>query len=162
MPYRQNPWNEQFVVVRAASDPAALASAAREAVAALDKDVPVARLRTMDELMTASVAPPKFRTVLVTIFAFVGLLLAAIGIYGVMAYAVTERTHELGVRIALGADRRHVLRLVLGEAIVLAAAGVGVGAGGRVRGDAADSEPAVRRDDDRCARRSRASARCSS
>ena len=72
----------------------------------------------MDELMTASVAPPKFRTVLVTIFALVGLLLAAIGIYGVMAYAVTERTHELGVRIALGADRGDVMRLVLGEAIV--------------------------------------------
>ena len=103
----------------------------------------------MDELMTASVAPPKFRTVLVTIFAFVGLLLAAIGIYGVMAYAVTERTHELGVRIALGADRGDVLRLVLGEAIALAAAGVAAGPGGRVRGDAADSEPAVRRDDDR-------------
>ena len=130
MPYRQNPWNDQFVVVRAVSDPAALASAAREAVAALDKDVPVARLRTMDELMTASVAPPKFRTVLVTIFAFVGLLLAAIGIYGVMAYAVAERTHELGVRIALGADRSAVLRLVLGETVALAAIGIGVGVAG--------------------------------
>ena len=130
MPYRQNPWNDQFVVVRAASDPAALASAAREAVAALDKDVPVARLRTMDELMTASVAPPKFRTVLVTIFALVGLLLAAIGIYGVMAFAVAERTHELGVRIALGADRSAVLRLVLGETIALAAIGIGLGLAG--------------------------------
>jgi putative ABC transport system permease protein len=130
MPYRQNPWNDQFVVVRSVSDPAALASAARQAVAALDKDVPVARLRTMDELMTASVAPPKFRTVLVTIFALVGLLLAAIGIYGVMAYAVAERTHELGVRIALGADRSAVLRLVLGEAIVLAAIGIALGLAG--------------------------------
>jgi putative ABC transport system permease protein len=130
MPYRQNPWNDQFVVVRSVSDPAALASAMREAVAALDKDVPVARLRTMDELMTASVAPPKFRTVLVTIFALVGLLLAAIGIYGVMAYAVAERTHELGVRIALGADRSAVLRLVLRETIVLAAIGIALGLAG--------------------------------
>jgi putative ABC transport system permease protein len=130
MPYRQNPWNGQFVVIRTTSDPAALGSAAREAVAALDKDLPVARLRTMDDVMTASVAPPKFRTVLVTIFALVGLLLAAIGIYGVMAYAVTERTHELGVRIALGAERGDVVRLVLGEALVLAAAGVSVGLAG--------------------------------
>jgi putative ABC transport system permease protein len=130
MPYRQNPWNGQFVVIRTTSDPAALGSAAREAVAALDKDLPVARLRTMADVMTASVAPPKFRTVLVTIFALVGLLLAAIGIYGVMAYAVTERTHELGVRIALGADRGDVVRLVLGEALVLAAAGVAVGLAG--------------------------------
>jgi putative ABC transport system permease protein len=130
MPYRQNPWNGQFVVIRTTSDPAALGSAARDAVAALDKDLPVARLRTMDEVMTASVAPPKFRTVLVTIFALVGLLLAAIGIYGVMAYAVTERTHELGLRIALGAERGDVVRLVLGEALVLAAAGVAVGLAG--------------------------------
>jgi putative ABC transport system permease protein len=130
LPYRQNPWNGQFVVVRTRSDPAALAAAAREAVAALDKDIPVARMRTMDEVMTASVAPPRFRTVLVTIFALVGLLLAAIGIYGVMAYAVAERTHELGVRIALGAERRDVVRLVLGEALVLAAAGVAAGLAG--------------------------------
>jgi predicted permease len=130
LPYRQNPWHGQFVVVRTTSDPAALGSAARAAVAALDKDIPVAKLRTMDEVMTASVAPPKFRTVLVTIFALVGLLLAAVGIYGVMAYAVTERTHELGVRIALGADRGDVIRRVLGEAIVLAAAGVAAGLAG--------------------------------
>jgi len=130
MPYRQNPWNGQFVVVRTTSDPAALGSAARAAVAALDKDIPVARLRTMDDVMTASVAPPKFRTVLVTIFALVGLLLAAIGIYGVMAYAVSERTHELGVRIALGAERGDVVRLVLGEVLVLAAAGVALGLAG--------------------------------
>jgi putative ABC transport system permease protein len=127
LPYRQNPWNRQFVVVRAASDPAALAAAARQAVAALDKDVPIANLRTMDELMTASVAPPKFRTVLVAMFALVGLLLAAVGLYGVISYAVTERTHELGVRIALGADRGDVVRLVLGEAMLMTVSGILVG-----------------------------------
>ena len=129
MPYRQNPWRGQFVIVRASADPHGLANMVRGVVASLDKDIPVALLKTMDELMTASVAP-RFRTVLVTIFALVGLLLASIGIYGVMAYAVAERTHELGVRIALGADRASVLRLVLGEAIALAAIGIAVGLAG--------------------------------
>jgi len=84
----------------------------------------------MDQLMTASVAPPKFRTVLVAMFAVVGLLLAAIGLYGVISYAVTERTHELGVRIALGADRADVVRLVLGEALMMAGAGIALGLAG--------------------------------
>jgi putative ABC transport system permease protein len=130
MPYRQNPWNGQFVVVRTASNPSALASAARDAVAALDRNVPIARLRTMDDLMTASVAPPKFRTIVVAIFALVGVLLAAIGVYGVISYAVSERTHELGVRIALGAARGDVVRLVLGEAVLLATAGISIGLAG--------------------------------
>jgi putative ABC transport system permease protein len=130
MPYRQNPWNRQFVVVRTAADAAAVGAAARQAVAALDKDVPLSNLRTMDELMTASVAPPKFRTVLVAMFAVVGLLLAAVGLYGVISYAVSERTHELGVRIALGADRGDVVRLVLTEAMLMAGAGILVGLAG--------------------------------
>jgi len=84
----------------------------------------------MDDVVTESVASPRFRTTLVAIFAAVGLLLAAIGIYGVTSYAVTERTHEIGVRAALGADQRDVLRLVLGETVALAAAGVGGGLAG--------------------------------
>jgi putative ABC transport system permease protein len=131
MPYRQSPWRGQYVVVRAATgDPRTLSNSVREIVASLDKNIPVTAMKTMDELMTASVAPPRFRTVLVTVFALVGLLLAAIGIYGVMAYAVAERTHELGVRIALGADRAAVLRLVLGEALALAAIGITIGLAG--------------------------------
>ncbi len=129
-PFRQATNNNQFVVVRTAGDPRALIQAARGVVTNLDKNLPVANLRTMDELMTASVAPPRFRTILVSMFAVVGLLLSAIGIYGVMAYAVTERTHELGVRIALGADRGDVLRIVLGEAAWLAACGVTLGIAG--------------------------------
>jgi putative ABC transport system permease protein len=133
LPHRQSTWRGQYVVVRATSspgDPRTLANSAREIVAALDKNIPVTAVHTMDELMVASTAPPRFRTVLVTVFALVGLLLAAIGIYGVMAYAVAERTHELGVRIALGADRGSVLRLVLGEAAALAAAGIAIGLAG--------------------------------
>jgi predicted permease len=130
MPYRQNPWRGQFVVVRTASDPRTLLNGVRAAVASLDKAVPVARVNTMDDLMDASVAPSRFRATLVGIFALVGLLLAAVGIYGVMAYAVAGRTHELGVRIALGADRATLLKLVLGEAAALIAAGIALGLSG--------------------------------
>jgi putative ABC transport system permease protein len=129
-PFKQATITTQYVVVRTAGDPRTAGAAARDIVASLDKDLPVANMSTMDDLMTTSVASPRFRTTLVAIFAAVGLLLAAIGIYGVMSYAVTERTHEIGVRAALGADRRDLLRLVLGEAIALAAVGVGVGLAG--------------------------------
>ena len=132
LPFRQNTNTAQFVVVRTASDPRALATAVRGAVAALDKELPVANVKTMDELMTESVAPPRFRTMLVAVFALIGLVLAAIGIYGVMAYAVSERTHELGVRLALGATSGDVLRLVFGEAIALATIGVAAGIAGAI------------------------------
>jgi putative ABC transport system permease protein len=129
-PFRQATSTTQFIVLRTTGEPGSVATAARQIVAALDKDLPIADMSTMDEVMTASVASPRFRTTLVAIFAAVGLLLAAIGIYGVMSYAVTERTHEIGVRAALGADRGDVLRLVLGEALALAAAGVAAGLAG--------------------------------
>jgi len=130
LPFRQASSDTMYVVVRAMDDPRSLASPIRGVVAGLDRDVPIARVSTMDELMAESVAPPRFRTTLVAVFASIGLLLAAIGIYGVMAYAVGERTHEIGIRAALGADRADVLRLVLGEAAVLAAAGVAAGLAG--------------------------------
>jgi putative ABC transport system permease protein len=128
--FRQATNNNQYVVIRTSMNPRSLEPAVKAVVADLDKDLPIVNMRTMDELMTEAVAPPRFRTILVSMFALVGLLLAAIGIYGVMAYAVTERTHELGVRIALGADRGDVLRIVLGEAAWLAACGVGLGVAG--------------------------------
>jgi predicted permease len=129
---RQNPSRQRYIVLRSASDAAVIAPSIRAAVAAADGTLAVAWVRTIDELMTASVASPRFRTVLVGAFAALGLLLAAIGIYGVMTHAVSERTHELGVRIALGADRWAVMRLVLGEAALLAAAGVAIGVVGAV------------------------------
>jgi len=105
-------------------------SAIRSAVAALDAELPLSQVSTVEELMSLSVAAPRFRTTLVSVFAGVGLLLAAIGIYGVVAYAVSERTKELGVRVALGATARDVVRLVLGETLTLTAAGIVIGVGG--------------------------------
>jgi predicted permease len=129
---RQQPFDRRFVIVRTAADPRSALTSIRAAVSALDRDVPVARLYTLDQLMNESVAAPRFRTALVTLFAILGLVLAAIGIYGVMAYTVSQRARELGLRVALGATTRDVMRLVLVEAFALAAAGVGLGVAGAV------------------------------
>jgi putative ABC transport system permease protein len=102
----------------------------RALVHGVDRDLPVARLQPMSQLLTGAVSQPRFRSTLLALFAVVALMLAAIGIFGVMSYFVTQRTQEIGIRIALGAGRRDVLRLIVGHGLVLVALGIGAGLAG--------------------------------
>jgi putative ABC transport system permease protein len=116
------PW--QTLVVRTRNDPMGLAALIRHEVAALDPEQPVARIATMNELMEASTAQPRFRTFLLGSFAGIALLLSAIGIYGVIAYTVSRRTREIGVRMALGARPVDILKLIFSESMTLTLLGI--------------------------------------
>ncbi|HSC27212.1 MAG TPA: ABC transporter permease [Vicinamibacterales bacterium] len=129
-PYPRDPYGSMTIAIRAAGDPRPLASAVVSIVRALDSELAVADVRTMDEVVADSVAERRVTMLMLGIFAGAALLLAAVGIYGVIAYSVTERTQEIGIRMALGADRRDVLRMVVGRAMLLAAAGTALGAAG--------------------------------
>ena len=128
VPSAQLPIGIAFLVVRTStSAPAALTSAVRAELARADAAIPLTRVRVFDEYVTRSLARPRFNATLLAIFAGVALVLTAIGIYGVMAYSVAQRRQEIGIRMALGAQRSHVLRLIVGGGMKLALIGVAIG-----------------------------------
>jgi putative ABC transport system permease protein len=130
LPHAQNPWNAMVLVAKTSVEPGSLAGALRQQVWAIDKDQPVFDVKTMQEVRSTSVAVYSFSSVMLGIFAFVALLLASIGIYGVMAFAVTQRTQEIGIRIALGARSVDVLKLVVKHGMKLALLGMVIGLAG--------------------------------
>jgi putative ABC transport system permease protein len=128
LPQTQMPFGVTSLVVRTSvSNPAALTSAVRRELAAMDSSIPLTSVRVFDEYLSRSLARPRFNALLLSIFAGVALVLTAIGIYGVMAYSVTQRTNEIGIRIALGAAQSSIFRLVVGQAMSLVAISVGIG-----------------------------------
>ena len=130
VPFAQSPWPWSEIAVRTRGDAQQLVKGLATAVNVVDPDVPIAGVKTMDEILGESLAVDRLGTLLFASFAVLGLVLSAIGIYGVMAFAVTQRTQEFGVRLALGAQRSRVIKLVLKEGSLLALIGALIGLAG--------------------------------
>jgi putative ABC transport system permease protein len=126
-PDRQQPSRQMFIVARTAADPLSLSSALRGAVAAMDKNLAISNINPMEEITAQSIGQERFTLLLLGLFSALALLLAVAGIYGVMSYAVAQQTHEIGIRVAIGAQTRDVLRMVIRQGMVLVSAGVGIG-----------------------------------
>ena len=130
VPQAQIPFSEMTIMLKTTNDPHALVTSVTREVQTLDADVPVFNIKTMDEYMSASVAQPRFNTTLLSIFAAVALVLTVIGLYGVMSYAVAQRTNEIGIRMALGAQAGNVLALIVKDGVKMVGVGLVIGLAG--------------------------------
>jgi predicted permease len=126
-PFSQLPWGNMNLLVRTAADPHAMVSAVRAQISAIDSDQPVTAIQTIDELMDGSRASPRFTLLVLAAFSVAALVLTIVGIYGVLAYTVAQRRQEMGIRLALGAEKSDIVRLVVGQGLMLAVAGIVIG-----------------------------------
>ena len=161
VPYAQRPARSVRVVVRAAGDPMAQVPAIRALLREIDPGLPLLAARPLAELVTESVARPRFYMSLLALFAAVSLALAATGIFGVMSYAVSQRAREISIRMALGASTGAILRRIVGHGLMLAGAGAVIGIGVRVRARPRHPGAALRRAPARPAHDRRGGRRCS-
>jgi putative ABC transport system permease protein len=127
LPSAQVPFNQMTVLVKTTNDPRSLIPAVQREVNAMDKELPVFNIKTMDDYLASSVATPRFNTTLLSVFAAVALVLTIVGLYGVMSYSVAQRTNEIGLRMALGAQTRDVLRLIVSQGFKLVILGLAIG-----------------------------------
>jgi len=130
VPFWQSPWPQVSMVLRTEGEPKVVTKSVAAAINSVDPDLPLAGVKTIDEIVSESLAIDRFSMVLFSSFGLLGLMLAAVGIYGVMAFGVAQRTHEFGIRMALGAQRSRVVRLVLKEGTIVAVVGAVIGLGG--------------------------------